>query len=127
MMGRSCRSVLAQGSESGLLGVYPDCLHGRAAVSGDRYDTGTLSAAHESLRLGSFARVANFNTGLMMDLGTNDRKGRDDRMVGLSRAAPQRIGVSPNGASPESLLVIMGIKGSAQEAALPYTRAMSAS
>lgn len=122
----SSQLAFSQGSESGLLGVYSDHLHGRATASGERYDMGQLSAAHATLPLGSFARVANFDTGLMVDVKINDRKGNDNRIVTLSKAAAQRIGVSPNGAAPGSLLLISGIKVPAQQAAAPNTRAMSA-
>ncbi len=119
--------AFSQGSESGLLGVYPDYLHGRTTASGDLYDVGQLSAAHATLPLGSFARVANFDTGLMVDVKINDRKGSDDRIVTLSRAAAQRIGVAENGAAPGSLLLISGIKVPAQQqGAVPNTRTMSA-
>ncbi len=127
MLVGSSQSAFSQGSESGLLGVYPDYLHGRTTASGDLYDMGQLSAAHASLPLGSFARVANFDTGLMVDVKINDRKGRDDRIVTLSKAAAQRIGVSANGAAPGSLLLISGIKVPAQQGAVPNnTRTMSA-
>ncbi len=127
MLAGSTQSAFAQGSESGLLGVYPDYLHGRTTASGDRYDMGQLSAAHATLPLGSFARVANFDTGLMVDVKINDRKGADDRIVTLSKAAAQRIRVSENGAAPGSLLVISGIKVPAQQGAVPNNvRTMSA-
>lgn len=115
--------VEGQNSESGLLAVYPDKYHGRITASGVPYDVNNLSAAHATLPLGSFLRVANFDTGRMVDVKITDRKSRDGRLVTLSRAAAQHIGLQPNRTAPGSILPITGIAlPTAQTQARPPAR-----
>lgn len=96
----------SQQSESGALGVYADALHGRATASGESYDRGSLTAAHPGLPFGSVVRVANFQSGKMVDVRINDRKPRDSRILVLSGAAARAIGVPPDALAPGACLVV---------------------
>lgn len=98
--------VLGQVSESGPIAVYASQLHGRPTASGGVYDRGLLTAAHASLPFGTLVRVANFDTGRMVDVMINDRKGQDGRLLNLSEAAANAILLSPRSVVHGSLLVI---------------------
>lgn len=65
-----------------------------------------MTGAHDSLPLGTVIRVANFETGRMVDVRINDRKRADATLVHLSRAAANHIGLSGNQAARGSILVI---------------------
>ncbi|MEX2580767.1 MAG: septal ring lytic transglycosylase RlpA family protein [Verrucomicrobiales bacterium] len=96
----------AQSPENGSLSVYLDQDHGRTTASGEIHDANALTAAHESLPFGSIVRVANFDTGRMVDVRINDRKRRDASIVNLSKAAADRVGLSHRGTASGSLMVV---------------------
>lgn len=95
-------------SATGLLSVYADLYQGRPTASGAPYERAALTAAHATLPFGTVVRVANFESGRMVDLRINDRKREDGRLITISRAAADAIGLDPNRTAPGSLLVIQG-------------------
>lgn len=99
-------ALRSQATESGPIGVYADIYHGRATASGVPYDRMEMTAAHATLPFGTWVRVANFETGRMVDVKINDRKKVDGRPLIVSRAAADRIGLAPNKVAPGSMLVI---------------------
>lgn len=115
--------VSADASESGPLAVYADQFQGRPTASGVPYDAGKLTAAHASMPFGTMVRVANFETGRMVDVVINDRKGADGRILTLSRAAADAIQLPLNRTAPGSLLVIQPsvVPSSAGSPAVPST------
>jgi len=98
--------VIGQVTESGPLAVYAAQLHGRPTASGGVYDRGLLTAAHASLPFGTLVRVANFDTGRMVDVMINDRKGQDGRLLNLSEAAANSIQLSPRAVVHGSMMEI---------------------
>jgi len=110
--------VSAEASENGPIAVYADQFQGRATASGVPYDAGKLTAAHASMPFGTMVRVANFETGRMVDVVVNDRKGSDGRILTLSRSAAEAIQLPLNRTAPGSLLVI-------QNSAVPSTAGAS--
>lgn len=104
-------SVLApelhsQMSDSGPVGVYADQHQGQATASGAPYDRGAMTAAHATLPLGTWMRVANFETGRMVDVLVNDRKPKDGRLAIVSRAAADALGLASDKIAPGSMLVL---------------------
>jgi rare lipoprotein A len=95
-------------SANGLLSVYADLYQGKPTASGAPYERAALTAAHATLPFGTMVRVANFESGRMVDLRINDRKREDGRLITISRAAADAIGLDPNRTAPGSLLVIRG-------------------
>lgn len=95
-------------SATGLLSVYSDLYQGRLTASGAPYERAAPTAAHATLPFGTVVRVANFESGRMVDLRINDRKREDGRLITISRAAADAIGLDPNRTAPGSLLVIQG-------------------
>lgn len=91
---------------NGTLAVYADVYQGKPTASGEKYDRAAYTAAHLSLPFGSIVRVANFETGRMVDVRINDRKGNDGRLVNLSRAAADYLGLAPNRIAAGSLMLI---------------------
>jgi rare lipoprotein A len=101
-------SANGSASATGLLSVYADLYQGRPTASGAPYERAALTAAHATLPFGTLVRVANFESGRMVDLRVNDRKREDGRLITISRAAADAIGLDPNRTAPGSLLVIQG-------------------
>jgi len=71
---------------------------GKQTASGERFHQQQLTAAHRTLPLGTIAQVTNLETGQAVQVKINDRgphtKGR---IIDLSRAAAQRIGLKKDG------------------------------
>jgi rare lipoprotein A len=74
--------------------------HGRQTASGERFSMHALTAAHRSLPLGTPVLVTNVNTGQWVHVIINDRGPFVDqrrRIIDLSRAAAERIGLLRHG------------------------------
>ena len=81
--------------ESGIASWYGKQFHGRKTASGERFDMDALTAAHPKLPFGSWVRVRNLLNGRSVDVRINDRGPYiKRRIIDLSRAAAQALGVS---------------------------------
>jgi len=79
----------------GLASWYGADFHGRRTASGARYDMNEFTAAHKSLPFGTLLRVVNEQTGKAVLVEVTDRGPFiRRRVIDLSRAAAQFIGVS---------------------------------
>ena len=89
-------SLQGNSPQGGIIAVYGIHYQGVATASGEPYRMDQMTAAHDSLTFGSIVRVAHFETGKMVDVRVNDRKPRDSRLLNLSHAAGQALGIAPN-------------------------------
>lgn len=86
---------------------YHDSLAGNPTASGTPYRPGALTAAHRSLPLGSTVRVTDVASGSSVVVEVNDRGPfAKDRVIDLSRAAAERIGMIQRGHTDVRLEVI---------------------
>ena len=77
---------------------YADSLQGNKTASGEAYDKGALTAAHRSLPFGAKVRVTYLKTGKSVVVEINDRGPHvKNRIIDLSRAAAQEIGLIEDG------------------------------
>lgn len=60
-------------NKSGLASWYGSAFHGRQTANGEVYDTDSLTAAHPTFPLPSYARVTNLDNGSSMIVRVNDR------------------------------------------------------
>lgn len=60
-------------SEEGLASWYGSAFHGRMTANGEIFDMASVSAAHPTLPLPSYARVTNINNGKSIVVRVNDR------------------------------------------------------
>lgn len=105
--------------------------HGRQTASGERFSMHALTAAHRSLPLGTTVLVTNLDTGQQVMVTINDRGPFVDpqrRIIDLSRAAAERIGLRRRGLGRVRLDVLEGpaptparlVPGRTQAARSPY-------
>ncbi|MDF1824215.1 MAG: RlpA-like double-psi beta-barrel domain-containing protein [Verrucomicrobiales bacterium] len=99
-------SVEAEVSATGYLSMYSDQYQGRPTASGELYEVRALTAAHATLPLGTMVRVANFETGRMVDVRINDRKREDSTLVNISRAAANHIGLEKGRLAQGSMMIL---------------------
>ncbi len=99
-------------SQVGIASWYGPGFHGRLTASGSVYDQHDLTAAHQTLPLGTRVMVTNLQNGSSTEVTVNDRgpfvKGR---VIDLSYAAAQTLGMVGSGTIPVRLEVIQDGEG----------------
>ena len=84
--------------ERGIASWYGRKFHGQKTSNGETYDMYAMTAAHPTLPLPSYARVTNVATGKSVVVRVNDRGPfLHDRIIDLSYAAANRIGIAAKG------------------------------
>lgn len=86
--------------EEGLASWYGEKFHGRPTASGETFDMHGWSAAHRTLPLHTWVEVTNLENGHSLVVRVNDRgpfAHTDRRIVDLSYAAAQELGVVTHG------------------------------
>lgn len=96
---------LGRGSAS----YYAHKFHGRRTASGEAFDNGAMTAAHRTLPFGSLVRVTNPATGASVIVRINDRGPfTRGRMIDVSRAAAEELGIVARGHATVELELIEG-------------------
>lgn len=84
--------------EVGVASWYGPGFHAKASATGEEFDQDAFTAAHPTLPLPSLVRVTNLENGRSMVVRLNDRGPFvDDRIIDLSRATAQALGVIDKG------------------------------
>ena len=84
--------------ERGIASWYGTKFHGHRTSSGESYDMYTMSAAHKTLPLPTYARVTNLNNNKSVIVKINDRGPfHDNRLIDLSYAAASRLEILGKG------------------------------
>jgi rare lipoprotein A len=114
----------------GLASWYGDAFHGRMTANGEVYDKNSLSAAHPTMPLPSYARVTNLGNGYSVIVRVNDRGpfhgGRvmdvssrvadvlDIKAYGTAKVKVEYVGPAPmEGSDDDQLLASLRTDGSA--------------
>ncbi|MDX2247822.1 MAG: septal ring lytic transglycosylase RlpA family protein [Bacteroidia bacterium] len=98
-------SIFAQ--EYGEASYYSDNLHGQRTASGERYNKYSFTGAHRTLGFGTMVRVTRIDDGRSVTVKINDRgPNKAGRIVDLSRAAAEQIGLTRDGFTQVKLEVV---------------------
>lgn len=94
--------------QQGQATYYGNSLAGHKTASGERYDPRAFTAAHRTLALGTVARVRRTDTGAVVYVRITDRGpfGSARRIIDLSRAAAERLGMIRIGVADIRLEVV---------------------
>jgi len=85
-------------SAEGLSSWYGSAFHGRRTANGEIFDMDSLTAAHPSMPLPSYARVTNLNNGKSVVVRVNDRGPfHGDRALDVSRKTAEVLGFKNHG------------------------------
>jgi len=96
----------------GVASWYGPGFVGRHTANGEIYDPGQLTAAHRSLPFNTQVRVTNLVNGMSVVVRINDRGPfKRNRVIDLSRAAAEHIGMLREGTVPVSLELLTGVGG----------------
>jgi len=91
----------------GLASWYGGKFHGRVTSSGEIFDTNELTAAHKTLPFGTMVKVTSFDNGRSVVVKINDRGPFvEGRIIDLSRAAADQIGMVGTGVARVSLTIV---------------------
>ena len=97
-------------AQTGLASWYGSDFHGKKTSCKEIYDMHALTAAHKTLPFQSHVKVTNLNNGKNVTVRINDRgpfvKGR---IIDLSFAAAQRLGMVEDGVVPVRVQVLSDI------------------
>ena len=106
--------------ERGVASWYGRKFHGEKTSTGEVYDMYAMTAAHPTLPLPSYARVTNIATGKSAIVRVNDRGPfLHNRVIDLSYAAANRIGILQKGSGEVEVEAIIPIETAATSAAAP--------
>lgn len=87
--------------QRGIASWYGPGFHGKRTSSGEVYDMHGMTAAHKTLPLPAKVKVTNLDTGESIVVRVNDRGPfHEGRVIDLSKAAAQRLGVIKHGTIP---------------------------
>jgi rare lipoprotein A len=104
---RSATPVRLGWEQSGEASWYGVPYHGRQTASGEIYDMYKLTAAHPTLPMGTRVVVTHRETRRAVEVRINDRGPfKRGRIIDLSYAAAQRLGVVGPGVIPVRLVVV---------------------
>jgi rare lipoprotein A len=91
----------------GIASWYGGKFQGRLTANGETFDTNELTAAHREIPFHTIVRVTNMQNGRSVDVRINDRGPFvDNRVIDLSRAAADAIGMTSTGVAPVTLDII---------------------
>lgn len=91
----------------GIASWYGGKFQGRLTANGEIFDTNQLTAAHRTLPFGTLVRVHNPADGSSVIVRINDRGPFvDNRIIDLSRAGADAIGVTAHGIAPVRLEIM---------------------
>jgi len=99
----------SQAAQVGFASWYGKPHEGRKTASGERFSRGQLTAAHRSLPLGTKVQVTNLRTKQHVVVKINDRGpygGGKRRIIDLSEAAAQRVGLRARGTERVQVVVV---------------------
>jgi rare lipoprotein A len=84
--------------EEGLASWYGDDFHGRLTANGEVFDMASLTAAHPTLPIPSYARVTNVKNGKSLIVRVNDRGPyHGNRLIDVSHKAAELLEFKSNG------------------------------
>jgi rare lipoprotein A len=109
--------------EQGKASWYGPRFNGRRTASGERYNMNDLTAAHRTLPFGTLVRVRSLVNGKEVEVRINDRGPFSrNRVIDLSRAAAEAIGMLGLGVKDVLLLVPESTAPLAEPPAPPRAR-----
>lgn len=134
-------SGFARYSEIGVASWYGGAFNGGRTSNGERFDMGSISAAHRSLPLPCYARVTNLRNGRSIVVRVNDRgpfvRGRlidvsaraaallDFRIVGMARVKVDYFGKAPP-AGGDGAFLLASLHGAPAAPVMAATPAIAA-
>ncbi len=88
---------------------YGAALAGHKTASGERFDPEQMTAAHRTLKMGTWVEVRRTDNGKIVRVRINDRGPVSHRLIiDLSHGAAERLGMVRMGIAPVELRIVSG-------------------
>lgn len=101
--------------QTGNASWYGGKFQGRPTANGEIFDTNEFTAAHRTLPFGTRVKVTNLRNGKSTVVRINDRGPFiQGRIIDLSKAAAEAIGMIDTGTAPVSIEVVEDVAGRAE-------------
>ena len=98
------RIATSASMQKGTASWYGPGFHGRRTASGERFNSGAMTAAHRSLPFGTKLRVVNEKNGRSVVVRVNDRGPfARNRIIDLAKGPAQELGLTSTGTAYVSL------------------------
>lgn len=82
----------------GTASFYADKFNGRKTANGELFDNSGMTAAHNTLPLGSYVKVTNLRNGRSVIVRITDRLHRNNsRIIDLTKSAARKLGFLARG------------------------------
>jgi rare lipoprotein A len=96
--------------QTGYASWYGAALAGHRTANGERFDPGKMTAAHRTLPFGTWVEVRRAESGDAVRVRITDRGpfGHEDRIIDLSRAAAEKLGMVKAGVARVQVRVVDG-------------------
>jgi len=107
-LSKSARDAQRGPDQVGLATWYGTSFAGKKTASGERFDPTAMTAAHRKLPFGTWVEVRRVDTGSVVRVRITDRGpwGDDRKIIDLSQAAAERLGVVAAGVAKVELRVV---------------------
>ena len=93
-------------SSLGIASFYSDLFDGKRTANGEIFNQNLMTACHRSLPFGTLVRVINLTTGRSVVVRINDRGVMASRVIDLSHAAANEIGMIGSGVAKVRLEIL---------------------
>jgi rare lipoprotein A len=98
---------VAENKWNGIASYYHAKFHGRKTATGEVFSNAKMTAANNSLKLGTLVKVTNLTNGKSVIVKINDRMNANNRrLIDLSQAAAKKIGIVQQGVGNVSIEVL---------------------
>jgi len=99
----------AKSPSSGIASYYAQKFHGRKTASGEIFDNNAMTAAHNTLPLGTYIKVTNIRNNRWVIVKVTDRlHAANRRVVDLTQAAAKKLGFIHWGLTRVKVEVVSG-------------------
>lgn len=105
---KTARDAQRKPDQVGLATWYGSSFAGKKTASGERFDPSAMTAAHRKLPFGTWVEVRRVDTGSVVRVRITDRGpwGDDRKIIDVSQAAAERLGLIAVGAAKVELRVV---------------------
>ena len=95
----ACTEELQRGSAS----WYGPGFHGAKTKSGEIFDAASLTAAHQTLPMGTIVKVKNLRNAKSVNVRINDRGAFKTHVIDVSESAAHELGMTKDGIAPVAI------------------------
>lgn len=98
--------------KKGIASFYHDKFEGRKTATGEVFDNDKFTAASNTLKLGSYAKVTNLSNGQIIYVRVNDRMAKsNDRLIDLASVAAKKLNFHKKGLAKVKVEAVSDAEG----------------